>query len=298
LGKLVQGEGKATRGFYPKPCSLTVLLFPPCLHLPTPANSSIAPSSKSHQQMPSEHIYPTINEQSQQDHTQAQVKLCLICHGTLTVESANATFFDPNDATNVCTSCRDQLLSERLGLGETYGHPDLIESDVVSQVHPMQDTILSSRILTHIHDERPLAVDINMLVEPSSPDTQSLIAPDVMTSSHRLPSSQTSSTNKHTIPRTTCNTNVPSTSIFQSQSRAMSTTGTSSTHFRSKSFATSSPDPLVDITRIRVRSQGHHCLYPGASFQGTQKSGRNSYDVNVTIVVRYYFTTCLILHDG
>lgn len=43
-------------------------------------------------------------------------------------------------------------------------------------------------------------------------------------------------------------------------------------------------DPLADITRLRVRTQTHHCLYPGASFQGTQKSGRNSYDVNVTIV--------------
>ncbi|KAJ7063415.1 vacuolar import and degradation protein-domain-containing protein [Mycena amicta] len=43
-------------------------------------------------------------------------------------------------------------------------------------------------------------------------------------------------------------------------------------------------DPLVDITRLRVRAQSHHCLYPGATFQGTQKSGRNSYDVNVTIV--------------
>lgn len=45
-------------------------------------------------------------------------------------------------------------------------------------------------------------------------------------------------------------------------------------------------DPLADITRLRVRVQTHHCLYPGASFHGTQKSGRNSYDVNVTIVVR------------
>ncbi|KAJ3476078.1 hypothetical protein NLI96_g11409 [Meripilus lineatus] len=43
-------------------------------------------------------------------------------------------------------------------------------------------------------------------------------------------------------------------------------------------------NPLTDITRLRVRSQGHHCLYPGATFQGTQKSGRNSYDVTVTIV--------------
>jgi len=33
-----------------------------------------------------------------------------------------------------------------------------------------------------------------------------------------------------------------------------------------------------------MRSQGHHCLYPGATFHGTQKSGRNSYDVTVSIV--------------
>ncbi|KAG0705993.1 vacuolar import and degradation protein-domain-containing protein [Suillus ampliporus] len=58
-----------------------------------------------------------------------------------------------------------------------------------------------------------------------------------------------------------------------------------STDSRSLSLNTSSsPDPLLDITHIRVRSQGHHCLYPGAVFQGTQKSGRNSYDVNVNIV--------------
>lgn len=46
----------------------------------------------------------------------------------------------------------------------------------------------------------------------------------------------------------------------------------------------STPDPLSDVTRIRVRSRASHCLYPGAKFQGTQKSGRNSYDVTVTIV--------------
>jgi hypothetical protein len=45
-------------------------------------------------------------------------------------------------------------------------------------------------------------------------------------------------------------------------------------------------DPLVDITRLRVRTSSHHCLYPGATFVGTQKSGRSSYDVAVTVVVR------------
>ena len=45
------------------------------------------------------------------------------------------------------------------------------------------------------------------------------------------------------------------------------------------------PDPLADVTRLRVRSKGHKCLYPGATFEGTQKSGRTSYEVQVTIVV-------------
>lgn len=45
------------------------------------------------------------------------------------------------------------------------------------------------------------------------------------------------------------------------------------------------PDPFVDITRIRTRSRGVDCLYPGSRFTGTQKSGRSSYDVTVVIVV-------------
>ena len=61
---------------------------------------------------------------------------------------------------------------------------------------------------------------------------------------------------------------------------------TTSHNPRSLSAASS---PLTDITRLRVRSQPHHCLYPGSTFQGTQKSGRNSYDVTVTIVVRTAF---------
>jgi len=52
-----------------------------------------------------------------------------------------------------------------------------------------------------------------------------------------------------------------------------------------------SPDPRTDITRMRIRPQAHYCLYPGAIFQGTQKSGRNSYDVTVTIVVCFFYTT-------
>ncbi len=44
------------------------------------------------------------------------------------------------------------------------------------------------------------------------------------------------------------------------------------------------PDPLAELSRLRVPPKGRGCLYPGATFNGTQKSGRNSYDVTVRIV--------------
>jgi hypothetical protein len=44
-------------------------------------------------------------------------------------------------------------------------------------------------------------------------------------------------------------------------------------------------DPYADVTRLRLKNTRQDCLYPGASFVGIQKSGRNSYNVSVTIVV-------------
>ncbi|EST09837.1 Vacuolar import/degradation protein Vid24 [Kalmanozyma brasiliensis GHG001] len=44
------------------------------------------------------------------------------------------------------------------------------------------------------------------------------------------------------------------------------------------------PDPLAELSRLRNPPKGRGCLYPGATFNGTQKSGRNSYDVTVRIV--------------
>jgi hypothetical protein len=45
------------------------------------------------------------------------------------------------------------------------------------------------------------------------------------------------------------------------------------------------PDPRADISLLRYRTQGKGCLVPGATFTGTQKSGRSSYEVGVQIVV-------------
>lgn len=44
------------------------------------------------------------------------------------------------------------------------------------------------------------------------------------------------------------------------------------------------PDPRRDISKLRCTSRGRGCLFPGAIFNGTQKSGRMSYDVTVQIV--------------
>lgn len=44
------------------------------------------------------------------------------------------------------------------------------------------------------------------------------------------------------------------------------------------------PDPLAELSRLRNPPKGRGCLYPGATFNGTQKSGRNSYDVTVRVV--------------
>lgn len=83
------------------------------------------------------------------------------------------------------------------------------------------------------------------------------------------------------------------------------------THLNSTYILPPRRDPILDLTKRRVPSVGkvsslrlsfppvatpssppglspsspQDCIYPGAQFVGTQKSGRNSYDVTVTIAV-------------
>ena len=45
------------------------------------------------------------------------------------------------------------------------------------------------------------------------------------------------------------------------------------------------PDPYRDITHLRLTARGNHVLYPGATFAGTQQSGRSNYQVDVTVLV-------------
>lgn len=246
--------------------------------------------------MPSEQICPPVTEPISQDHSQSQIKHCISCRRPLIIESANPAFFDHNDSANVCTPCREQMSLGRLSLSETYGLYDQVNTQVVLRVayiDQAHDSASSTHHGTFIDEPSSLNNDMDI-----DADLQSLESPYIPTTYQHIPISPQ---NLRTHLRIVCDTDKPS-NVVSSPSSFHTRPSGSSSRTQSYSPAASCPDPLVDITRIRIRSRGHHCLYPGASFQGTQKSGRNSYDVNVTIVVRSLrcYCVCSILnpHPG
>ena len=57
------------------------------------------------------------------------------------------------------------------------------------------------------------------------------------------------------------------------------------THAGPLDLHTTTLDPLVDISRLRVRSTGIGCLNPGETFQGIQTNQGKEHEVSVTIMV-------------
>jgi hypothetical protein len=145
---------------------------------------------------------------------------------------------------------------------------------------PTISTQLNNVPLDHIADLQGIfGHDMDMDDVPTPSSTVSFLR-----TPSSAPSFPLSMYSQSTIPATPrpihTHTTTPSRSMFHQSRNNIST----DSHSPCINTPYSSPNPLVDITHIRVRSQGHHCLYPGAVFQGTQKSGRNSYEVNVNIV--------------
>lgn len=219
--------------------------------------------------MPSNHKSPVHTDQYQQDQLQGQVKECPTCHATL-LEPATSLYLS-DSGTVVCVGCRERTVA-------------LISTQDVRQHRIDLDTPYPVRQLPHelpiLQSTRRyqgiLPADFDSVVSssPASSDLESTI------SCHGSPPPSPTYTKKPTSLSIQCNIIPQSTLSRHQNSFAHSYEST-----RHQSTSHSSPDPLADITRLRIRSRGHHCLYPGAAFQGTQKSGRNSYDVNVTIVV-------------
>jgi hypothetical protein len=228
--------------------------------------------------MPSEHIISAVVDQPQPDQQQGQVKVCSSCHSTLS-DTTSSVFLPEADAI-VCAGCREHILSGRGTVISTETHALCVDldNDFVRQLSQEGNALQTTR---RISDDHAFDEDTDM-ESPTSLDSEHLYHGTLIT--------PPAYANKH-IPLTIQCTNNSSSNLPHNQSHGSNLLVHAPSISRRHGNITSFPDPLIDITRLRVRSQCHHCLYPGASFQGTQKSGRNSYDVNVTIVVGLFFTS-------
>lgn len=220
--------------------------------------------------MPSSEDKSLIAHQQPHDQPQPQYKVCTSCQSALV--DSNAAVFPPELDAPVCTGCREHGFSQRL-------------------------TPTPS-------DARRFTVDVGPNFSPSIPHEEPVShdarrKPDNLTFGDAIVIDSVSEMGQHcqnkSSPPSTYRSSPPTLLTICCDDSDFSDLPLQTTHAsshtppaavsRRQSNLIPSPDPLTDITRIRIRSQGHHCLYPGATFQGTQKSGRNSYDVNVTIVV-------------
>ena len=205
-------------------------------------------------------------DQHQQDQLQGQAKECPTCHAIL---QEPATFLSES-STVVCPGCRERTLT-------------LISTQDVRQHRIDHDASYPVRQPAH---ELPIPQGTRRYQDTPSADFDSDVSSSPASSVLESSSSYTGSS-PSSPSYSNKSINIQCNSIPQPTSSRHQTSFVSRSYESTRPQSTSylSPDPLSDITRLRIRSRGHHCLHPGSAFQGTQKSGRNSYDVNVTIVV-------------
>lgn len=206
--------------------------------------------------MPSEQ--PAAPEPSLDIVSNAQVKICSSCH------SALPFFLSPADPL-VCALCRERPIDlsthRQLRIDQDTPYPLRTSS--------ANDTPISS-------SSRRQQQDIAAYDSSPTPSSDSFLSSPIPSANYPK---------KPVLSNIQCNISTTSTlhphSTHFSSSFPYETPATKHLQLHAQKAA----DPLADVTRLRIRSPTHHCLYPGATYQGTQKSGRNSYDVNVTIVV-------------
>lgn len=230
--------------------------------------------------MPSEeHILPISTvHYSQPEQQQPQTKVCAKCLSTLVDPLSD---YQVELDAHICASCREQLVAIRT--------PPV---SLFTDVRPIVIDIEPGPLATHHEQTTPSSNRQDIpdfgTIEPLLSQKTSCSPPPHLEHSDSLVPSEPYDSPKS--PFSISNINVfPPISPPLPQSVLTSEPIHPLTTVHQIGCNSQLLDPLVDITRIRVRSQGQHCLYPGARFTGTQKSGRNSYDVNVTIVVSFLY---------
>lgn len=218
---------------------------------------------------------PTPSEPNYQPHTdsalsqlqQNQAKSCPSCKTII--------YFPELDAPATCPNCREQVL---LRVAHSQNNSRRLIDQDISHLQPSRD------VSSNLHNMRhppvttfesppspvPLLVIPSPRIDPSLEFSKSLNAPASHSQDPPIPpATKLTLRSSHSVVSDTCRPH-----SCEPQQKPPIT-----------QVALSTPDPLTDVTHIRVRTRGNRCLYPGATFEGTQKSGRNSYDVTVTIVV-------------
>ncbi|KAK7693537.1 hypothetical protein QCA50_003106 [Cerrena zonata] len=248
--------------------------------------------------MPSEHTLPPAHDQGQADLPQSQIKYCSACHSSLANDQPLSPFLlQPaqdtiDNAAMICHACGSCVLPTRIDPRDgSFLQGDLLRSWTAA-LHDGNNEAIERHtrpVHDHTHSSHDQTLDDEMGIEASSPILSTPLSsrPDALRANSPATSSDISS---HSVDSTPASLSIvtshltPPYSTHSPHALAPSPSSPFASSSKLRSRPISPPDPLIDITRLRVRSRGHHCLYPGASFQGTQKSGRNSYDVNVTIV--------------
>ena len=216
-------------------------------------------------------VSPTSLPPQQDLHSQPQIKLCSSCRSPLTQDqdATSAHFFADSDVNDLmmCYPCKERYLLQTIQqqARELVSYRDT--GDEPYRLHEHSAHTVNGSITIA---DSPLAVQPPPLHPPSDRPLPSKVQHEAL-----VPSAPSKRVKLALVVSDGLRSAVSSTPSVPSSIRSdISPLQHSPT-----------PDPYIDITRIRMRSQGHHCLYPGATFQGTQKSGRNSYDVTVSIVV-------------
>jgi glucose-induced degradation protein 4 len=259
--------------------------------------------------MPSEHPAALVQPHDDQPQQQ-QIKLCSSCHRPLSVDASNSSFLlyddvDANDTSIVCGPCRSSLTSHRIESSPVFlARGEFLFAQVERELRRRAEALPDGNseagqlqppsLATTAQNSAQFSLDdIEMdtaptprprLQTPSHPPSASSSASQLVSTPQGGSTSAVSSRKPLRVDVRSPHHQAPSHSQTAQRS-AIPISRAPSNKSQPQHMVLSYPDPMIDITHLRVRSQGHQCLYPGASFQGTQKSGRNSYDVNVTIVV-------------
>ncbi|EJD42119.1 hypothetical protein AURDEDRAFT_115133 [Auricularia subglabra TFB-10046 SS5] len=122
----------------------------------------------------------------------------------------------------------------------------------------------------------PRAACLPTPVSPTAPTKRAALHIDTAAAAARQPRPLTPTSPRHRQPGSAYPYYTPR--RLRAGSTASSSTPTPTSALQS------AEDPYRDITRLRPPPAPQHpCLYPGATFRGTQRSGRHAYEVGVTL---------------